>query len=72
MTRIALLVLLASASPALADAWAWVPIRDGATLDAHLARCDHARLNPLPIFDAIAALAAPAGEDAAAAPEDRM
>jgi hypothetical protein len=63
---LALTAVLLSA-PAAADPWAWAPIRDGATLDAHLARADHARPNPLPVFETIAALADPRGADAALA-----
>lgn len=63
LTVLAALALLAA--PAHADTWAWVPIRDSATLDAHLAQCDHAQPNLLPVFETIAALvSAPTLRDA--------
>ena len=52
----ACLAVLATAAPLHADDWVWVPVRDGSTLDAHLARDNLARPNPLPIFDILAAL----------------
>lgn len=56
------LVLLAVAlapAPAVAETWSWAPILSGATLDAHLARCDHGRPARPPVFDLIARLARP-------------
>ncbi|MDA7429366.1 hypothetical protein PGB28_12915 [Primorskyibacter aestuariivivens] len=41
---------------AQADTWSWAPIRDGNTLNAHLARCDFARPAPLRVFAMIEAL----------------
>lgn len=38
---------------AQADSWSWAPIRDGDTLNAHLARCDFARPAPLHVFAVI-------------------
>ncbi len=43
-----------AATAAQADSWTWTPISNGNTLDAHLARCDFARPNPMDIFSTIA------------------
>lgn len=45
-----------SATPAHADTWTWTPISSGSKLDAHLARCNFARPNPMKIFTTIAEL----------------
>lgn len=45
-----------SATTAQADTWTWVPISNGSTLDAHLARCNLARPNPMEIFAMITEL----------------
>lgn len=45
--------------PAAANAWSWALIRDGATLDAHLSRDNHALPTSLPVFEMIAAIADP-------------
>jgi hypothetical protein len=58
----AALIAVVSTAPAAADPWTWAPIRDSATLDAHLARADHARPNPMPVFEMIAALVDPRRE----------
>lgn len=41
---------------AQADTWTWVAISSGSKLNVHLARCNFARPNPLPIFSLIARL----------------
>lgn len=71
MTYIAIATLaaaLVTAAPAAmaetASGWAWAPIRNGATLDAHLARADFARPNQLPVFEMVEAIAAPAADAA--------
>lgn len=43
-----------SATTAQADTWTWTPISNGGTLDAHLARCNFARPNPMVVFSTIA------------------
>lgn len=56
------IIILASLATALgtgqaaADSWTWTPISNGTTLDAHLARCNFARPNPIKVFSTIAAL----------------
>lgn len=66
MTYIAIVtlaaVLVTSAPAAMAETgngWAWAPVSNGATLDAHLARADFARPNVLPVFAMIQDIAAP-------------
>ncbi|MCA0273049.1 MAG: hypothetical protein LCH69_13445 [Proteobacteria bacterium] len=63
MTYIAIATLaaaLVTAAPAaMANSWAWAPVSNGATLDAHLARADFARPNVLPVFAMIEEIAAP-------------
>lgn len=59
MKTIIILASLANAlgtGQAAADSWTWTPIRNGSTLDAHLARCNFARPNPIEVFATIAAL----------------
>lgn len=67
MTYIAIAALtaaLVTAAPAVmaetANTWAWAPVSNGATLDAHLARADFARPNQLPVFAMIDEIATPA------------
>ncbi|WP_416884570.1 hypothetical protein [Marivita sp.] len=59
-----------SSTAAQADTWTWTPISNGSTLNAHLARCDFARPNPMTIFSTIAELqekmVAPTGRSHAA------
>ena len=38
---------------ARADTWTWTLVSNGSTLDAHLARCNFARPNPMEIFSMI-------------------
>jgi hypothetical protein len=55
-----------SATIVRADNWIWTPISNGSTLDAHLARCDFARPNPMTVFSKIAEL-----QDKMIAPEKK-
>ena len=50
----AFFVVTLTGADADADTWTWAPIRDGATLNAHLARADFARPNPMVVFQLIA------------------
>lgn len=52
----ALMLTTFVASEAAADTWTWTPISNGSTLNAHLARCDFARPNPMLVFEMIAEL----------------
>lgn len=49
----AMMLTTLAATEAAADTWTWTPISNGSTLNAHLARCDFARPNPMVVFDVI-------------------
>lgn len=56
--------------PAAANTWSWAPVRSDATLNAHMARDNHALPVALPVFEAVAQLNRPvqsAWSDAASA-----
>ena len=42
-----------STTQALAESWTWAPIRDGATLNAHLANFECIQPKKLPVFEMI-------------------
>lgn len=60
------LIAAIPATTAHADSWMWTPISTGSTLDAHLARCNFSRPNPMTIFSTIAEL-----QEMMSAPEER-
>lgn len=47
------LIAQISAATVHADTWTWSPISNGNTLNAHLARCNFARPNPMDVFPMI-------------------
>ncbi len=56
-----------STTTAQADTWTWTPISNGGTLDAHLARCNFARPNPMVVFSTIAEV-----QDKMVAPQQKV